>query len=349
MDIGDSYAAQATRISEEGLDWSKYPKKLNISSRAFYANFHGHHLHYLVALERLLRGERSERCVIWLAGDSSLDNKHWQYPDPDKKMENSLNDDSFSGPALNGYETVLRDPCRSVRDVAYWINEAAANDGGRHVCINTAVEASTLKDRMTGLLGHDMLIRDKMQPQDSLIVSIGGNDIALRPSVRTMLSVSWLTFFSSEANITSSTAYGMGQIKQLFYENLKKYLEALTAKTKPKKLLVCMIYYPCESGDGWADPLLNLLGYNADGNPAKVRKIQLLLDTAFRECIQKLEIPGTQVIPIALSKVLDSTNSEHYENRVEPSVIGGMLMGQTFYQAIAQDHMVDAQIQSIDI
>jgi hypothetical protein len=95
-----------------------------------------------------------------------------------------------------------------------------------------------------------------------------------------------------------------------------------------------MIYYPCESGTGWADPLLNLLGYNREKNPAKVSKIQHILDLAFRECTRKMEIEGTEVIPVALSAILDSQNAEHYENRVEPSVLGGMLMGHSFFDIV---------------
>lgn len=173
MDIGDSYAAVETRLSRddsEARNWDAYPKKLNISSRSFYANFHAHKLHYLVALQRLFR--KQNRSIIWLAGDSSLDNKHWLYELDGEKMLDSLSDDRYTAEPVNGYEKILRNPCRSIRDVCYWVNEAAV--GSEYVCLNTSIEASTLKDRMSGLLGHDELIRDRMQPQDVLIVSIGG-------------------------------------------------------------------------------------------------------------------------------------------------------------------------------
>jgi hypothetical protein len=53
----------------------------------------------------------------------------------------------------------------------------------------------------------------------------------------------------------------------------------LTAKTKPKKILVCMIYYPDEAATAsWAGPALGLLGYNT--NPAK---LQLMIRRAFTE------------------------------------------------------------------
>ena len=59
----------------------------------------------------------------------------------------------------------------------------------------------------------------------------------------------------------------------------QKYIEALTAKTKPKKILVCLIYYPDENNTpSWANGALGALGYNR--NPAK---IQLILRKIFEE------------------------------------------------------------------
>jgi hypothetical protein len=60
---------------------------------------------------------------------------------------------------------------------------------------------------------------------------------------------------------------------------VQKYIEALTSKTKPKKILVCMIYYPDENvTPSWAGPALGVLGYNT--NP---QKLQLMIRRAFVE------------------------------------------------------------------
>ncbi len=60
---------------------------------------------------------------------------------------------------------------------------------------------------------------------------------------------------------------------------VQKYIEALTSKTKPKKILVCMIYYPDEKNvPSWANAALGALGY--DQNPGK---IQLLIRKFFEE------------------------------------------------------------------
>ncbi len=102
-----------------------------ISARAFYANYHGHELHRLFSLQSHFR--RQQRSIVWFAGDSSLgawramwadglahiaaDNKHWQYP-TDDKMHDPMNDDTYTGPALNGYEQHLSPP-RCIRELRF--------------------------------------------------------------------------------------------------------------------------------------------------------------------------------------------------------------------------------------
>ncbi len=98
---------------------------------------------------------------------------------------------------------------------------------------------------------------------------------------------------------------------------------------------------------GWADPLLNLLGYN-DKTPAKRKRIQRLLDVAFREFTCKIAVPGVEVVPLALAGVLKSSDATLYENRVEPSVRGGELMGEAFVR-IAHDEMHEGQLVSKEV
>jgi hypothetical protein len=63
------------------------------------------------------------------------------------------------------------------------------------------------------------------------------------------------------------------------HSRIQKYIEALTSKTRPKKILVCMIYYPDENNvPSWANAALGTLGYNR--NPAK---LQLLIRKVFEE------------------------------------------------------------------
>ena len=83
------------------------------------------------------------------------------------------------------------------QDVSYWLNAAAEErnrtQGGDEpplACVNTAVEATTLNDRACcRLWAQDEVIRQHIGPDDILIVSVGGNDVALQPLLCTVLSM----------------------------------------------------------------------------------------------------------------------------------------------------------------
>jgi hypothetical protein len=110
----------------------------------------------------------------------------------------------------------------------------------------------------------------------------------------------------------------------MFGTRIEKYIEALTAKTKPAKILVCWIYFPDEANTpGWAGPALGALGYNR--NPAK---LQQLIRMVFEEAISKIRIKGSTVIPVPLYHVLDGRNTQDYVARVEPSPTGGRKMAE---------------------
>jgi hypothetical protein len=110
----------------------------------------------------------------------------------------------------------------------------------------------------------------------------------------------------------------------MFGTRLEKYIEALTAKTKPAKILVCWIYFPDEANTpGWAGRALGALGY--DTNPAK---LQQFIRIIFEEAISKIHIQGSTVIPVPLYHVLDGRNTKDYVARVEPSPSGGRKMAE---------------------
>mmetsp|Transcript_15554 Transcript_15554/g.25920 ORF Transcript_15554/g.25920 Transcript_15554/m.25920 type:complete len:192 (-) Transcript_15554:635-1210(-) len=137
--------------------------------------------------------------LIFLAGDSSLDNKFWF---------------SDTAPALNGYEKILEPP-KSRRDVAYWMNKKLAEsketaDGtGSMAVINCAIEESTIGTRSCGnLLPQDRFIRDHITRDDVLVISLGGNDIALRPSVCTICNILSLICCTTTSCIKSCSSCG---------------------------------------------------------------------------------------------------------------------------------------------
>lgn len=128
-----------------------------IQSDRFYAEYHGHRSEDLLLITSVLR--TSSRNAIFLAGDSSLDNKFW-----------------FGGTAkaVNGYETILRPP-RSKQDVSYWLNYELEKRGAESFCVNCAVEESAIGSRACGrMLEQDRIIRDVMTTDDILVVSVGG-------------------------------------------------------------------------------------------------------------------------------------------------------------------------------
>jgi len=305
-----------------------------ISASEFYREYYGHRVEHLKKLLPVLR-ESSER-IIWTAGDSSLDNKYWF---------------SDTAPAAGAYKNVLQ-PAISKQDITYWLNYLCENESSSSrqnmSAINTAVEATTLNARSFRLRPQDVFLRDNIKKDDILIVSVGGNDIALLPCPCTIVSITSLLClpaacsekgFSCGVVPIDDCCCGcgpslcscacacppcLGYFRHLFGLRVQKYIEALTSKTKPAKVLVCMIYYPDEANvPGWAGPTLGALGYNS--NPAK---LQTLIRKSYQEAISTIEVNGTQVIPAPLFHVLDGKNTEDYVQRVEPSPVGGRKMAE---------------------
>lgn len=324
-----------------------------INSSKFYNEYHGHRLNDLELLYKHLRNNNKNKNnnLIFLAGDSSLDNKHWFH-----EQTNAIND----------YETILNPPV-SRQDIAYWMNYSLVhetnnnNDDDNNTnntnnnqknlkwkVINCAIEESTVGARSCGrLLPQDKFIRDNIQSDDILVISVGGNDIALHPSLCTILNLISLTYCSTESCLSNSCGTslpcddcfcgcvcstlsncfafpcGLGYFIHLFKTRIQTVLQNMTSKTRPKYIFVCMIYYLDETrGNSWAEYALSALQYNQ--NP---KKLQLVISTLFELATKQIQIPGTTVIGIPLFQVLNGKDSNDYVERVEPSAIGGKKMG----------------------
>jgi len=159
--------------------------------------------------------------------------------------------------------------------------------------------------------------------------AVGGNDIALRPTVSTIINTA-LLLMQPKSMIESGWAIGLGHFYSLFKDSTESYLRSLCTKHKPKVIVVCMIYYLDETpGGSWADNVLSKLGY--DNDPSK---LQLLIRTVFKEALSKIEIEGTTVVPFPMFTVLNGKDSDDYEQRVEPSVQGGMKLGEALVDEI---------------
>jgi len=219
--------------------------------------------------------------------------------------------------------------------------------GNATFCLNAAVEESTIADRERKgperLHPQDIFIRDHITENDYLVVSVGGNDIALAPGFFTIVNMAVLTYLvptwairrgkaitADSINFGFGSPPGLSYFVHLFRVRAKKYVEELVSINKPKKILLCMIYYLDEKvGGSWADTLLKLIGYNS--NPTK---LQITIAKIFELASKDLHIDGTVIEMFPLFKVLDGKDTDDYVQRVEPSVIGGKKMGTAIVEAL---------------
>lgn len=76
------------------------------------------------------------------------------------------------------------------QDISYWLNYEIEKRKLDLFSVNCAVEESSVGSRACcRLLDQDNVIRDMIGEDDILVVSVGGNDIALKPNLCTILSM----------------------------------------------------------------------------------------------------------------------------------------------------------------
>jgi len=257
-------------------------------------------------------------------------------------------------------------PPRMKADVCYWLNKFMVEQGVNQMCcLNTAIEATSLNDRACGcLLEQDEFIREHITPEDYLIVSVGGNDVALAPLLCTVVNLLTLVWCAPQACIEHAACacppnahvdlgcagcgvpgcltgtlcgwpLGMGYFVDLFCHRVKNYVERLVGKRRPKKVVVCMIYFLDEKSTGsWADGALCCMCYNCFPN-----RLQATIRTMFRLATSRIDIPGTEVVPCPLFEVLDGKSSGDYIQRVEPSERGGQKMAAALLDVLLGGHI----------
>jgi hypothetical protein len=137
--------------------------------------YFGHDVRHLQRIHTQLRN--GARSCIFLAGDSSLDNKVWLEErgeavrllgEPTHVQAFACNlshQSTLCAPSqLNGYEQVL-DPPLMKKDVCYWLNWEARQRGleAEVFSLNTAVEATSLNSRaFCSLLAQDKFIHVRL-------------------------------------------------------------------------------------------------------------------------------------------------------------------------------------------
>lgn len=284
-------------------------RKINASR--FYFEFKGHVIADVSTFRSTAQSIRPGNPFIYLAGDSSFDNKFWI-------PSSSPAGEPLSVDVPEIYSAALDRPYPKP-DIAFWLNHLL---GDRATTLNLAVEASTLRERKSRLLEHDEFIRDNIRAEDILIVSIGANDIAMKPTLATMRHVLQLAWLTSLRSIQRGDAWSLSYFVELFKDQVESYVSKLVERQKPRAVIVCMIYYPLEAGaatqSSWADVQLKSLGYNR-----YPRQLQAAITKMYELATKQVQIAGTHVIPCALSDALDGKNKDDYEARVEPSAEGG--------------------------
>merc|ERR1712083_1108471 len=141
---------------------------------------------------------------------------------------------------------------------------------------------------MGDLLPQDEFIRNHITENDVLVVDVGGNDVALRPTAGVILNIAWLLYLTPTAFINVNLAPGLIYFIHMFRTRLRRYIERLIALRKPRKVIVCMLYFLDEQpGGSWADMVLGKLGY--DSNP---EKLQTVMRKVYAMGTSKIRIPG---------------------------------------------------------
>lgn len=302
---------------------------------AFYGEYHGHLIKHLDLLLPALRNSSSgrDRIVVWLCGDSTLDNKYWL---PSTQLQ----------PAINGYERVLHPP-KMAPDVAYWVNRELQERGLSAACVNCAVEESTLGGRMhEGLTLQDGFLAQHVRPTDVVVVSAGGNDIALRPTLWTVLSMATLIMMP-RVLIEAGVAPGLGHFVRLFRGHTERYVREILsgsaagekpgaataagrAARRPRAVVACMLYFLDEaSTPSWASFTLRKLGYDSDPS-----KLQLIIRKIYELATCKVKLDGVTVVPLPFFETLDGKQPLDYVQRVEPSAQGGQKMARALLERI---------------
>jgi hypothetical protein len=284
-------------------------KKINTSR--FYYEWKGHTIPDVSTFRSIIHSLRPSKPIIYLAGDSSFDNKYWV-------PSSGPGGEALPVDVPEIYRAALDRP-HPEPDIAFWLNYFLSDCA---TALNLAVEESTLRERENDLLDHDEFIRDNIGAEDILIVSVGANDIALKPTfatIRHMLQLAWLTPRSS---LQRGTAWSLSHFTNMFKDQVEAYIHRLVEKQKPRAVIVCMIYYPLEADaskqKSWADVPLKLLGYNWFPG-----QLQAAITQMYELATKKVQIPGVKVVPCALFEAMNGKNKEDYVARVEPSAEGG--------------------------
>ena len=193
---------------------------------------------------------------------------------------------------------------------------------------------------------------------DVLVVSIGGNDLALNPVLATIANIVPLLCFTPAYCIDNCAVacppnlhvdlgccgcglpgclvapfgwpVGIAYFVDLFGARVENYIRRILGSRRPKKVIVCMYYYLDVHGRGsWADGFLSCMCYNC-----APWRLQAAIRKVYELATRRIRIPGVEVVPVPLFETLDGRDTRDYVQRVEPSPQGGRKMASALMDAI---------------
>ena len=218
------------------------------------------------------------------------------------------------------------------QDIAYHINKLFVGTDDTAACINAAVEEATVNEKIGdsgSLNAQDKFIQRNITANDTLVVSIGGNDIALKPSFSTLCNMGKMMMLNDVKELENNfeNCWGAPHFIEMFRDCVQMYINQLIGNVRPKKIIVCLIYYPNLEKEGWATGTLDKLDYY--NNPQFLQTVirQIYINATLRISIKN----NAKVEAFPMFEHLNGTRPEFYCQGVEPSALGNKVLAQSLY------------------
>lgn len=269
-----------------------------ISPLHFYDDTNGHLFEDVHALHRAVRMLLMERQaeetdsssvdnnngsgVIWLVGDSILDNKR-------RVISNS-----FNASPCNGYERIFVGDTTGliVEDVAFCINKLLSlKSEKRWICINTAVAntgfqshldcissipsssspfsspvSSPASSPVMGMMMmddyeriyQDRFVQKHLEENDIVIVALGFDELLFEMIAGDDVSSWWIRNHAEIENILDGTAFGMEPLIEHVRSSLENLITLITQNTIPRLVILCGIPFLSSSNKKYDAIMMSL-------------------------------------------------------------------------------------------
>lgn len=266
---------------------------------------------------RTIYQSNENKTMIYLIGDSLLDNGN-----EIKKIDQ---------PVIQSYENVISDKIMK-NDICYQINSLLQENNKNFVCINCATANASVSDKKIKLDNiKDMFVSRRMKDGDVLVVSLSGNDLS---STKMDFASKIQLFNVIQSSSIEKIKQNPSMLQFLFSickDQLTSYIKRIIHVTKPSKVLLFGLMYPCTDATQQSTVSSSLEYIQYSQNPGK---LQCILDMINQYAISKIQIPGIDITYIETSSIIDCNNKNEYVDRTIPSEIGGIKISNTIYESI---------------